>query len=315
MIETKTKTSEDVLADEKGSTCPDCPCCGTSSVLLVKSMDSNRHTTDLTFTYYRCDGCGLVFMHPIPQDMHPFYKGGYQEIPSSLDELRSLASKEKYRMAPILRHKTEGKLLEIGPWIGMFSCNAKDAGFDVTAMDMDERCLQFLSNTVGIRTFQSNDPAETLASMTERFDVIALWHCLEHLPEPWLVIERAAEKLAPGGVLLIAIPNIESYEFSAFKSAWRHLDTPRHLYFYSSDSLVDLCRRNGLKKLEVTTKDELSIALSQDFWSHWAALKTSSVFFAKVLARLGFYFGQFRQRNTEDAGSGITAVFQRPLNL
>src|ERR1700761_6975550 len=109
MIETKTKSSEDALRDENGSTCTDCPCCGTSSALFVRSTDLNRHTTDEMFTYYRCDGCGLVFMHPIPQDMQPFYKGGYQEIPSSLDELRALASKEKYRMAPILRHKTEGK--------------------------------------------------------------------------------------------------------------------------------------------------------------------------------------------------------------
>ncbi len=42
------------------------------------------------------------------------------------------------------------QLLEIGPWIGIFSCNAKDAGFDVTAIEMDQNCVNFLNDCVGI---------------------------------------------------------------------------------------------------------------------------------------------------------------------
>ena len=67
-------------------------------------------------------------MSPIPttDEMRPFYAGGYQKIPETLEELRSIAKKDAYRMKPILKYKSGGKLLEIGPWMGIFSCNAKD---------------------------------------------------------------------------------------------------------------------------------------------------------------------------------------------
>jgi SAM-dependent methyltransferase len=211
-----------------------------------------------------------------------------------------------------LKYKKAGRLLEIGPWMGLFSCNAKDAGFDVTAIDIDENCVNFLNNVVGIRAFQSSNPAAYLAQMKEKFDVIAMWHCLEHLPNPWTVIQRAAERLAPGGILLVAIPNIESYEFSALGAAWKHLDAPRHLYFYPVESLVALCRVNGLKEVELTTTDELSNALSGDAWYSWASAKIPIKYVRGALGRIAYFYGLNRVRKRPTSGSGLTAVFQSP---
>jgi 2-polyprenyl-3-methyl-5-hydroxy-6-metoxy-1,4-benzoquinol methylase len=252
-------------------------------------------------------------MNPIPADLRPFYEGGYQKIPGSLTELREIAEHEKYRMKPILKYKSSGKLLEIGPWIGIFSCNAKDAGFNVTAIEIDQECVDYLNRTVGIRAIQSSNPAEMLSQMEEKFDVIVLWHCLEHLPSPWLVIQKAAERLMPGGILLVAIPNIESYEFSILKGDWKHLDTPRHLYFYPTRSLVALCQANGLKELEVDTMDELSEALGRDAWHTFALSKVPMKYVRGVFGRLLCYRAQRKQQKKKNLGSGITAVFQRPL--
>lgn len=252
-------------------------------------------------------------MDPIPADLRPFYKGGYQKIPGSLTELREIARHEKYRMKPILKYKSGGNLLEIGPWMGIFSCNAKDAGFNVTAIEIDQNCVDFLNSAVGIRALQSSDPAEMLGKMDEKFDVIALWHCLEHLPSPWLVIQKAAERLAPGGILLIAIPNIESYEFSVLKGNWKHLDTPRHLYFYPPESLVALCLANSLTKLEVNTMDELSEALGKDAWHTFALSKIPVRYVRGAFGRLLCYWARRIEQKKENLGSGITGVFQRPL--
>jgi 2-polyprenyl-3-methyl-5-hydroxy-6-metoxy-1,4-benzoquinol methylase len=292
---------------------PACPYCTGASTLFTVAHDGNRHTTSLAFNYYQCDACGLVFMNPIPEDMRPFYQGGYQKIPDTLSELRSIAAQEKYRLDPILKYKTSGKLLEIGPWMGIFSCNAKDAGFDVTAIDIDQDCIDFLNGTVGIKALQSSNPAETLSRMDEQFDVIAIWHSLEHLPTPWLVIQRAAEHLAPGGILLIAIPNIESYEFSVFKEAWRHIDAPRHLHFYPIQSLIAVCQANGLAKLELRTKDQLSKTLSSDTWYTWAKSRLPIKYARGVLSLLAFHFAQSREKK-ENSGSGMTAVFQLPIS-
>ena len=59
----------------------------------------------------------------------PFYKGGYREIPDSLAELRAIAADNLYRIDRLLPYKSSTKLLEVGPWIEAFSCNAKDAAF------------------------------------------------------------------------------------------------------------------------------------------------------------------------------------------
>lgn len=248
-------------------------------------------------------------MDPIPADLFPFYKGGYEKIPSSLSELREQAIRERYRLDPILKYKSKGKLLEIGPWRGVFSCNAKDAGFDVTAIEQDLDCVDFLQNVVGIRALQSSDPVRSIDELQEQFDVIVLWHSLEHLRTPWLVIQKAAQRLAPGGILLVAIPNIESYEYSVLKAAWKHLDAPRHLYFFPIDSLAGLCQRSGLSTVEMTTSDELSDALSRDTWHSFASSLLPVKYLRGALALL-LRYATLRKERKPRAGAGLTAVFR-----
>lgn len=288
-----------------------CPQCKAQGTLFVSSTDINRQTTEHIFNYFQCQACRLVFMDPIPEDMQPFYRGGYQRIPSSLSELRAIAATESYRMQPILKYKTGGKLLEIGPWMGIFSCNAKDAGFEVTAIDIDQECVDFLTEVVGVKALQSSNPANTLSQMAETFDVIALWHCLEHLPTPWLVIERAAARLKPGGVLLIAIPNIESSEFTLLKESWQHLDTPRHIYFYPAESLVNICLANGLTVLELTTKDKLSRSLSRGAWHAWLSSKIPIRYIRGAIGLL-LHELVWQRRNS---GSGLTALFSNTAEV
>src|ERR1700737_4438425 len=100
-----------------------CPYCGGTSAHLVSSSDVNRKTTDLVFKYFQCAECKLVFLDSPPEDMSAFYKGGYQTIPQDLSQLRKISKKERYRMDSILKYVQGGRLLEIGPWMGIFSCH------------------------------------------------------------------------------------------------------------------------------------------------------------------------------------------------
>ncbi len=289
-----------------------CPQCQNAADLLVTSTDRNRRTTDQSFDYFRCEGCGLVFMDPVPQDMRRYYEGGYQEIPATLAELREIATTERYRLEPMLRYKQSGKLLEIGPWMGIFSSNAKDAGFEVNALEIDQQCVDFLNDVVGVRATQSADPATAIERLGE-FDVIALWHCLEHLPEPWRMLQNAAAHLAPGGILLVAIPNIESYEFRLLKGRWRNLDAPRHLTFYPMSTLISLCEGAGLRTLEATTTDELSDRFSTETWQIVASSAPPLPYVRRGVARALKTWANRKER-LEDSGPGITAVFQRALD-
>jgi 2-polyprenyl-3-methyl-5-hydroxy-6-metoxy-1,4-benzoquinol methylase len=247
-----------------------------------------------------------MFLDPQPVDMAAFYKGGYQPIPKDLTHLRAMSKREIYRMKPILNYKKGGRLLEIGPWIGIFSCNAKDAGFDVTAIEMNAQCVDFLNNVVGVKAIQSSDPAAAMDAMNKKFDVIALWHCLEHLPKPWFVVERAVQRLAPGGILLIAVPNIESYDFSVLKAEWLHLDAPRHLFFYTSRSLERLCRANGLETLELTTSDRLSKGLSRQVWCQRAVSRVPIKYVRRIFGEALYQIAKWKSNGN---GSGLTAIF------
>lgn len=247
-----------------------------------------------------------------PADMGPHYQGGYDPIPQTLTELRAIAAKEDYRIAPILKHKTSGRYLEIGPWRGVACCGMKDAGFEVTALEMSYPCVNFLRDTVGIAAIQSSDPAETMKNLEPGFDVIAAWHSMEHIPEPWLVIQRASQLLAPGGILLLAMPNPESYEFSVMKSAWLHLDAPRHLHFFRLKTLENVCRANGLSPLEITTDDELSGILGKDAWYYWARSWIPVRYLRGAVASVVgpiLYRSAYKKQKIEGCGSGYTAIF------
>jgi 2-polyprenyl-3-methyl-5-hydroxy-6-metoxy-1,4-benzoquinol methylase len=287
-----------------------CPYCGGTSAHLVSSSDVNRKTTDLVFNYFQCAECKLVFLDPPPEDMTAFYKGGYQTIPENLSKLREISKKERYRIDSILKYKQGGRLLEIGPWMGIFSCNAKDAGFDVTTIEMDQNCVDFLRKVVNVTAIQSDKIVKTLDAMNEKFDVIALWHCLEHLPQPWLVLQKAAEKLAPGGILLIAIPNIDSYDFSVLRAKWQHLDAPRHLYFFPIQWLERIRSRIGLQTLELTTSDHLSKIVSRNAWHAQAASRIPIKYVRGIVGLLLYKFAQ-QQSKGKYSGGGLTAIFTR----
>jgi SAM-dependent methyltransferase len=287
-----------------------CPACGGAGTYLLSATDRNRKTTRELFLYHSCSVCGLIYMQPQPLDMSSHYKGGYDPIPRDLEALREIAAREHFRCNPILRHRPGGKFLELGPWRGVLCCQMKDAGFSVTAIEMDQSCVNFLRNTVGVEAIRSEDPVQTMRGMQPGFDAIGAWHSLEHLPTPWLVIQEAARLLNPGGVLLLAMPNPESFEFRLMRSRWMHLDAPRHLYLFPIRSLVEVCGRHGLDLLEVTTADIFSDIQSRHAWHMLARSYIPVKYVRGVAGSILYWLARHRQRQ-EGRGSAYCAVFRR----
>lgn len=244
-----------------------CPHCRSSADFLFTARDSNRGHSG-AFDYYR-GACGLVFIGDIPADLGRYYEGGYQEIPGNEAELAKAARAERYRLNSILPHIKGGKFLEIGPWIGLTAYSALKEGFAVSAIELNADCVDLLRRS-GINAIQSDDPARALGELDGQFDVIALWHSIEHLPRPWDVIAAAARKVAPGGILYVAAPNPESAQMRVFKERWFHLDAPRHLYFMPAHMVEEIAAEAGLVSVARTTEDPLGRILERDGW--WQAL-------------------------------------------
>lgn len=284
-----------------------CPACGGSSKLLLRSLDHNRKIDDAVFSYWQCLECAMVFMDPIPDNIGDYYAGGYQGIPADFSDFVRIADTEKYRLEPLLRHKNQGDVLEIGPWIGIFSFNAKRVGFKVEAIEMSSTACAFLRDKVQIPVENTNDVADALARSTKSYDAIVLWHSLEHLPQPWLVIRNAQQRLKPDGVLILAIPNIACSQAVFLGERWLHLDAPRHTYFWSPEALTDLGRRSGLKLLESNTKDRLSRNLEIMAWQH----RIRTLIRIPVMRRLvGLVLAPLLTfLSSRKGGAGITIVF------
>jgi 2-polyprenyl-3-methyl-5-hydroxy-6-metoxy-1,4-benzoquinol methylase len=204
-------------------------------------------------------------LHPVPEDLSAYYAGGYHVIPRSLDELRPTAEADRYKLDMVLRFTSKGRLLEIGPGIGAFAYLAKEAGFEVHGVEIDDECCRFLNDVVGIQAIHVADPRLALRPPAS-YDVIALWHVIEHLPDPWGVIEAAAACLRPGGFVVIATPNPESLQFQLFARFWTHLDAPRHLELIPSAALIRRAKLAGLSVALLTSTDHGGLGWNRFGW-------------------------------------------------
>jgi len=216
--------------------------------------DFNRHLSDDWFDYNVCKSCGTLSIASIPDALGRYYPSDYYSLPSTEDDLARAATHEEYKLELISRFNRGGRLLEIGPGAGGFAYLAKRAGFDVAAVEMDERACAFLRDVVGVRVVQTADPEAPLRA-SGQFDVISLWHVLEHLARPEAVLEAAAGALAPGGVVVIAVPNPRSIQFALLRRYWAHLDAPRHLALMPSSAIREAAQACGLDTVFETSTD------------------------------------------------------------
>jgi len=205
-----------------------CSYCQQSAKILFSSKDYNRRISTEIFTYYRCEKCELIFTSPIPSNLGDYYPNDYYPTFLKNDNFESIFAPEKYKLEIVQKFITKGRLLEIGPGGGGFTYLAKQSGFNVEAIEMSEDSCKFLRDIIQINVIQSNDIIQALMQR-ESYKVIALWHVLEHLIEPWKTLETISKKILPEGILVLALPNPEAFQFHLFGKFWPHLDAPRHI--------------------------------------------------------------------------------------
>jgi len=85
------------------------------------------------------------------------------------------------------------------------------------------------------------------------FDLIFLWHTLEHMDNPKLTMSRLHALLAPGGAIIVAVPNFSSVEAQRFKEFWFHLDIPWHKYHFNKKSIEYLITKSHLRVISIST--------------------------------------------------------------
>ena len=225
-----------------------CPFCSGAGTRMFDAWDRNRETTRERFAYARCRTCETVFLVDPPADLGRYYAEDYYQFGPDgepawrTDEPRMQAA--SYRIGLLRAHTEPGRLIEIGAGTGAFASAAQSAGYEVSAIEMSERCCRYLSEREGIDAICSDRPLEAIASLPPA-RVVALWHVLEHLSYPDEVLAQVAAKVEPGGVLAIGVPNPRSLQFRVLRSRWAHLDAPRHLCLIPAAALIGRGRGLG----------------------------------------------------------------------
>ena len=171
-----------------------------------------------------------------------------RKIRSANTQFRNLRLEEEHRLALlnarwrlelIRKVRSSGSLLEIGCARGDFLSVARDV-FDARGVEPNPELAESASRVAPVhRDIIERTP-------WAGFDVIASFHVIEHVDSPRGFIKAAAERLSPGGLLVIETPNIDSFPFRLLKSKWRQF-IPEHYYFFTPETITKLLSGHGLK--------------------------------------------------------------------
>ena len=244
--------------------------------MLFSVGDLNQKISADSFTYYHCPSCSLVFLRPIPNDLSRYYDIDYPAYQKPQQEmLEKHVESERSKIELVKKYVTGGRLLEIGPSYGGFSYLAMKEGFDVQAIEMDSDCCAYLNEVVGVKCINTSGTADDIFAVLqelEPFQVITLWHVIEHLPDPLPILKALSAKLSPGGILVLAAPNPEGIEYKLFGKFWVHLDAPRHLYLITMSTMKACLKRFELEQVLISCRTDTDIALNNFGW-FWISLE------------------------------------------
>jgi 2-polyprenyl-3-methyl-5-hydroxy-6-metoxy-1,4-benzoquinol methylase len=139
----------------------------------------------------------------------------------------------------------QGRLLDFGCGDGSFLQRMRRQGWQVTGLDVCAPLVECLQTELELNVLHGNLPHPDLKPGS--FDVITMWHSLQHMHSPVDVLREAHRLLVPGGKLVIAVPNIDSYAFRCFGHAWCGLNLPRHLHHFAPWTLYLILHRAGFR--------------------------------------------------------------------
>lgn len=238
-----------------------CPVCKQSAFKPFLSCVDYTVSRE-TFQVLQCASCGFRFTSPRPdeKEIGKYYQA--EEYISHSDTSKGLVNK----LYLMVRNYTIGKkvklinrltpnpkpptpnLLDIGCGTGEFLNACKQNGWNVTGIEPSKVARKNVEQKYGLTPL----PQEKLFELNEKkFNVITLWHVLEHVHQLDKTISQINNLLLDEGVLIIAVPNCDSWDAQRYGVQWAAWDVPRHLYHFTKKDIETLFERSGFKLSEV----------------------------------------------------------------
>lgn len=223
------------------SECPSCENNVWRSVFLADDMYAGT-----PYPIVSCVGCGLTrttLENRCAPDAGYVY-GGSADAGRRFGPMQSVL--RYFRQARVARVAAGqcGRALDVGCGDGAFLEELAGKGWDVIGTELSESIARTARARLGDRVCVGN--IQELRMSSASFDLITLWHVLEHLEDPKRVLEESRRLLKADGKIIVAVPNIESWQARLFGRDWLHLDVPRHRWHFSARTLGGLAEGCGL---------------------------------------------------------------------
>lgn len=231
-----------------------------------------------SFSILECPACTTRFTQHVPaqESIGPYYQS--ESYISHSDTSKGIISKlyklarrftlwQKVKNVQRISGKKQGMLLDIGSGTGAFLHAMQNAGWQVTGLEPDSGARSLAFQLHGL---QVKDSEQLYSLPTGLYDVITLWHVLEHIHDLHGYLEQIGRLLKPNGVVVIAVPNYTSKDANHYQAFWAAYDVPRHLYHFTPVSMAYLGGAHGLKvqTIQPMWLDAFYIALLSEQYQH-----------------------------------------------
>jgi len=214
---------------------------------------TDHFCTGKKFDLLICPGCELIYTSPLPSKdkIGEFYRfSGYvshSEKPGNFFQriyffIRKIMIKKKIRF--IKPHLGDSKrILDYGSGTGVFLARCIKNNFNAFGYEPDDRAGNIAREKIGSDVMLSLQDIDN--QQLEKFDMVTLWHVLEHIYDLDPAMKRFNRILRDKGMLVLALPNYESFDASYYKELWGGYDVPRHLYHFNFNAIKVLAKKYG----------------------------------------------------------------------
>jgi 2-polyprenyl-3-methyl-5-hydroxy-6-metoxy-1,4-benzoquinol methylase len=209
-----------------------CLLCGSENKkIFLKTYD--KFNTEDKYLYKKCVKCGLVALDE-RIDNKEFY---------TYNRLKKLSKAHLFVLwmfyNRLRKFKKRGDILDFGCGSGNLAKFLSNKGYNVDCLEVDETAIEWVK--------EFHKLPITRSILDKKYDAILLDGVLEHLPDPIFELNNIREHLKENGIVIITVPNINSFQAKIFKGEWFHLDAPRHLNHFYKNSFKKMMHKANLK--------------------------------------------------------------------
>ncbi|MEM6526805.1 MAG: class I SAM-dependent methyltransferase [Chloroflexota bacterium] len=215
---------------------------------------------------------GMVRTANVPDDLTPYYgRDYYGELEAEgrrfIPLLEHFITRfREARMRMLLQfHPAAGRVLDIGCGRAIMLGQLQARGWEAVGTEIAPELAE-AAQARGIDVFVQPD-LQDCGFEAGSFDAVTMWHTLEHIANPTETLAEVFRILKPGGILLVEVPNLDSWQAATTRGEWFHLDVPRHYWHYGTRTLLRALSAQGFEVVHTRT-----FSLEYGFYGYFQSL-------------------------------------------